>query len=368
MQKFWAVLGICLLFTSCKKTKELGAEPETPATVQTERIPRIDTVASNLQVPWGLVILPNGDLLFGERNGRISLLKKGQKEAKIIFVRTIFQSGEAGLLGMTIDPQFAVNHFIYVYESVDVNRVTRFKFENDLLSEDKVLVNLIPLAPNHDGGALKFGPDGYLYIGTGDALKPELAQDRNAYNGKILRVDRDGNVPPGNPFSTRIWSYGHRNVQGFCWTSTGVMLATEHGPSIENGWCCHDEINIIKPGLNYGWPLAIGGTEKDSLTPALVQSDFDTWAPSGCAYLDETSPWPNTMVVACLRGQKLIRFRLNASGTAIESRSDTLVSVFHRLRNIIEAQDKSLYFCSSNQGVINPPPAGDDKVYRLILK
>src|SRR5262249_2927394 len=134
-----------------------------------------------------------------------------------------------------------------------------------VLTEDQVILSGIPEASNHDGGALKFGPDGYLYVGTGDALSPSKAQDKSSLSGKILRIDRDGNAAPGNPFGNRIWSLGHRNVQGFAWTSAGTMLATEHGPSGEFGWCCHDELNLIQPGKNYGWPITYSGMEKDSL-------------------------------------------------------------------------------------------------------
>jgi glucose/arabinose dehydrogenase len=195
-----------------------------------------------------------------------------------------------------------------------------------------------------------------------------MAQDKKSLSGKILRVDRDGNIPPGNPFNSRIWSYGHRNVQGFSWTASGVMLATEHGPSIEFGWCCHDEINLIEPGKNYGWPLALAGTETDSLTPPLIQSGMDTWAPSGCTYLGKASIWPNVLLVATLRGQRLIRFYLAGDGRSFVSASDTLADTYKRLRNVVEASDGTIYFGTSNAGSNNPATDGIDKIYRITAK
>jgi glucose/arabinose dehydrogenase len=246
--------------------------------------------------------------------------------------------------------------------------VVRLKYENELLTQDQILLTGIPAANNHDGGALRFGPDGFLYLGTGDALMSNLAQDTNSLAGKILRMDRNGNPAPGNPFNNYVWTYGHRNVQGFDWNEQGKMIATEHGPTSEFGWCCHDEINLIEPGKNYGWPIAIGGTETDSLTPAIFQTGFEVFAPSGCTFIHgaEWGAWDGKFIFGALKAQRLVSFNISADGTTVSNREDTLVGTYQRLRNVVQAPDGSLLFCSSNVGVATPPPlAGDDKIYRM---
>jgi glucose/arabinose dehydrogenase len=283
-------------------------------------------------------------------------------------MRTV-EVSEGGLLGLAIDPDFENNYYVFIYETVvGFNQVVRLKMENDVLSQDQIILTGIPAANNHDGGALRFGPDGFLYLGTGDAQVPLSAQDTSSLAGKILRIDRNGNAAKGNPFNSRIWSYGHRNVQGFDWNKQGKMIATEHGPSGEYGWCCHDELNLIEPGKNYGWPIAFGGTESDSLTPAVYHTGTETLAPSGCTFIkgSEWGTWQNDLILGALRGQRLARFDISDNGTSATNRQDTLVKTFNRLRNVIQAPDGSLLFSSSNKGSIIPLPlADDDKIYRL---
>lgn len=331
----------------------------------------IEVFIKNLKIPWGMAFLPNGDFIFCQRDGQIDLLKKGESEYNLIMFR-IVKSAEGGLLGLAIDPDFVSNQFVYIYETVtSSNQLVRLRLENDLLTDETIIIPGIPSAYNHDGGALRFGPDGFLYLGTGDALQPDLAQDKNSLAGKILRVDKNGDPVPGNPFNNRVWSYGHRNVQGFDWNKQGKMISTEHGPTIEFGWCCHDEINLIEPGKNYGWPLAMGGTETDSLTPALYQTGMETWAPSGCTFIkgNEWGNWEGNFIFCCLRGQRLVRFDMNDTGDNLLARNDTLIGEFLRLRNIIQAPDGSLLFTSSNIGTTtNQPLTGDDKIYRMFFK
>jgi aldose sugar dehydrogenase len=329
----------------------------------------LSVFVKNLEVPWGMAFLPNGDFLFVERPGNINLMKKGTTDYNLIMYRTV-KASEGGLLGLVIDPDFINNNYVYVYETnTDTsNQLVRLKMTNDVLTQDKILIANVPGSFNHDGGGLRFGPDGYLYLGTGDALKPNLAQDKNSLAGKILRMDRDGNPAPGNPFGTLVWTYGHRNVQGFDWNTDGKMICTEHGPTIEFGWCCHDEINLIEPGKNYGWPLKVGGTETDSLTPPIYQTGFETIAPSGCTFIKgkQWGSWENKFILGALKGQKLIYFDISLGGTFI-SRHDTLANALGRLRNVIQGPDGSIYFSSSNVG--SPTlQVGDDKIYKLSLE
>lgn len=342
------------LLVTCKKDKPLGGKQL-----------KLDVFVKNLIIPWGMGFLPNGDFLFVQRGGNIDLLKKGAADYNLIMFRQVKVS-EGGLLGMTIDPDFNNNHYVYIYETFNdtTNRVVRLLLNNDQITQDKILLATIPASYNHDGGVLHFGPDGYLYVGTGDALKPFSAQDTLALSGKILRMDRDGNPAPGNPFNSYIWSYGHRNVQGFDWNEAGKMIETEHGPTTEFGLCCHDEINVIEPGKNYGWPLAIGGTETGTLTPAIYQTGFETIAPSGCTFIHgkEWGNWENTFILGALKAEKLCRFEIGLGGTFI-ARHDTLVNL-GRLRNVLQGPDGAIYFSSGNVGYPSQQ-TGDDKIYRL---
>ncbi|HWY37292.1 MAG TPA: PQQ-dependent sugar dehydrogenase [Bacteroidia bacterium] len=354
---FLFIAFLTVAFVTCKKDKPIT------------RHLKLEVFIKNLQIPWGMAFLPNGDFLFCERPGDINLSKKGWPDYNLIMFRQV-KASEGGLLGLVIDPDYNNNHYVYIYETVSdtVNQLVRLIMNNDQLTQDKVILGNIPASFNHDGGGLRFGPDGYLYLGTGDALKPNLAQDKNSLAGKILRMDRDGNPAPGNPFNSYVWTYGHRNVQGFDWNADGKMISTEHGPTTEFGWCCHDEINLIEPGKNYGWPLKIGGTETDSLTPPIYQTGFETIAPSGCTFIKgrEWGSWENSFILGALRGEKLIHFDISLSGQFI-ARHDTLSNVLGRLRNVIQGPDGSLYFSSSNVGSPTQQ-TGDDKIYKLYFE
>lgn len=347
------------LFSACEKD---------PAIISKPKRLKIEVFVHNLEVPWGMAFLPNGDFLFCERDGEINLKPKDSPDYNLIMFRAV-QASEGGLLGLAVDPDFESNHYIFIYETVvGQNRLVRLKFENGVLFQDAVILTGIPAANNHDGGALRFGPDGFLYLGTGEATVPSLAQDTASLAGKILRLDRNGNAAPGNPFNNRIWTYGHRNVQGFDWNAYGKMIATEHGPTIEFGWCCHDELNLIEPGKNYGWPIAMGGNESDSLTPAIYQTGNEVWAPSGCTFIKgkEWGSWEGDFIFGALKGQRLVHFDISADGTQANNRQDTLIGTYQRLRNVVQAPDGSILFSSSNVGTASPPPlTGDDKIYRL---
>lgn len=368
VKKVFKIIFFCVILFSCGACKTDSVIPE--QATSTKQI-NVTVLIKNLENPWGMAFLPNGDFLFNERSGNINLLKKGNTDHNVIMVRDV-EVSEGGLLGLAIDPDFNNNHFVYIYETITgSNQVVRLNFENNVLSQDQVIVAGIPAADNHDGGALSFGPDGYLYLGTGDATSPNLAQDKNSLAGKILRLDRNGNPPPGNPFNSPVWSYGHRNVQGFDWNKQGEMIATEHGPTGEFGWCCHDEINLIEAGKNYGWPIAIGGTESDSLVPPIYQSGLEVWAPSGCTFIEgaEWGTWENNFIFGALKGERLVRIAISPDGANVQNRQDTLIGTYQRLRNIIQAPDGSLLFSSSNKGTFFPPSlSGDDKIYKMSVE
>ncbi len=358
LRKLCAVLVLPIVFLNCDKSRKNTQNGKEPAPSPHTSV-QIEVLTKDLKYPWGMALLPNGDLLFTEREGKLHLLKKGSSSPSLLTTRQVQQNSEGGLLGLAVDPDFNNNHHIYIYETAESNRVVRFILENDQLGDEKVITDGIPKAGNHDGGVILFGPDGYLYIGTGDAQEGNLSQNKNSLAGKILRITKDGQAAPGNPFNSAIYAYGLRNVQGLCWTEKGQLYATDHGPSGEKGWCCHDELNLIKAGANYGWPEVIGDTKRDTLEHPVVHSGKATWAPSGCAYTGENGLWPGEVVVACLRGSKLARFSLNTERNNVTSQSDTLENSYGRIRNIIRGGDGSLIFCTSN---------GDDGIYLISRK
>ncbi|MEK7085097.1 MAG: PQQ-dependent sugar dehydrogenase, partial [Patescibacteria group bacterium] len=211
--------------------------------------PAVSVAAENLEIPWDIAFLPDGNMLVSERPGRLSLIYKNGKR-NVIFEGSAQHTGEGGLLGMTLHPDFKNNHFIYLYLTVlreaappspdlpagarggrNENRVERWRLENGKLTDKKLIIEKIPGAPYHDGGRIEFGPDGYLYIATGDATQGKLAQDKNSLAGKILRLKADGAIPPDNPFGNAVYSYGHRNPQGLAWDQEGRLWSTEHGRS-----------------------------------------------------------------------------------------------------------------------------------------
>jgi glucose/arabinose dehydrogenase len=238
--------------------------------------PSVDVVATGLDTPWALAFAPDGRIFVTERAGRIRIVKDGALQPEPWMTLQVAEVSEAGLLGLAIDPNFAENRYVYVaytYRSGGglANRLARLR-EDPATGKgvaDKVLIDNVPGANNHDGGRVKFGPDGKLYWTMGDAQNMASAQNRGSLNGKILRLNPDGSVPTDNPFpNSYVYSFGHRNPQGLAWQpGTGRLYETEHGPSGEKG-CCRDEVNFIEAGKNYGWPTATGSDTQPGMFPA----------------------------------------------------------------------------------------------------
>ena len=257
----------------------------------------VETVAENLTIPWSIDWLPDGTALFTERNGNLRVIQNGELLQEPLLSLGV-GAGEGGLLGVTVDPDFEQNNFIYLYYTYNElvttsNKVVRYQLTDGKITEDKVLIDGIPGASYHDGGRVQFGPDGKLYITTGEAGNPELSQDMNSLGGKILRINSDGTIPEDNPWkNSPIYTIGHRNPQGIDWDESGNLVATEHGPS---GWrgSAHDEINLIIPGANYGWPDVIGDETAEGLQNPILHTGDDTWAPSGADFYngDEIPQW-----------------------------------------------------------------------------
>lgn len=342
--------------TKLTSSSEKTIPAQTTSKPQLPDAERTTILASELEIPWALAFLPDGQILITERPGRLRLVNtKGvlQKEP-IYIVGEVKADGEGGLLGVAIDPNYRSNHLIYLYYTYDsqktLNRVVRYIFDGKIFKQDKVIVDAIPGAVFHNGGRLKFGPDGYLYITAGDSLDPSLAQNKNSLAGKILRVDTNGQPAPGNPFSNPIYSFGHRNPQGLAWDEKNNLWETEHGQSAT------DELNLIKPGQNYGWPTIRGDETQNNLISPVAHSSNSTWAPSGMAYLN------GSLYFGGLRGKTLYQAVINGNEVTIKKH---LEDQFGRIRDVVLGPDNLLYITTSNRdgrGTIQP---GDDKIIKI---
>lgn len=316
-------------------------------------------VAENLDTPWGIAFLPSGDMLVTERPGSVKLIS-GSNITTVATIPNVREISEGGLLGIALHPQFDTNKYVYLYYTYGSsrgntqNRVVRMKFENNQLTNEEVILDNIPGAPNHNGGRIKFGPDNNLYITTGDAQEPSRSQDRNNLAGKILRVTDTGQAAAGNPFGNRTYSYGHRNPQGIAWDSNGVLWESEHGPS--GGWpnCCQDEINKIESGKNYGWPDSVGDKVQSGTVGPIAQSAGDTWAPGGSAIIGDT------LYFSGLRGAALYTYPIGG-GNVTEQFKDE----FGRIREVIAGPDGMLYMTTSNNDGRGNPADNDDKIIRV---
>ncbi len=344
------LLGAFLMFRPLEsQTPKIERETKSlPQQTQT-----VSVFAENLEIPWALAFLPDGRILVTERPGRVRIVDSNGNVEPIVSI-DVRAVGEGGLHGIALDPDFSSNKYVYLYYTYSgdgnntLNRVVRYKFENEKLVEDKIIVDRIPGAPNHDGGRIKFGPDGFLYITTGDAQEPSLSQDRNSLAGKILRVTRDGDPARGNPFGTRIYSYGHRNPQGITWDNNGRLWSTEHGSSGT------DELNLIEPGKNYGWPEIRGEQTRTGVVSPVIQSGSQTWAPAGAAFFNDS------IFFAGLRGTALFEYRINEQKLVEHFKNE-----HGRLRDVVLGPDNMLYVATSNRDSRGNPDANDDRILRI---
>jgi glucose/arabinose dehydrogenase len=321
-----------------------------------------EIVAQQLDVPWAIDFAPDGRLFVTERPGTIRVWERGRllPEPVISFPPPFVSTGEGGLLGLAVDPGFTANHYLYVYHTYAeqgtlYNRVVRLRERNNRATVERVLIDRIPGGRIHNGGRLKIGPDGKLYITTGDAGVPERAQDPFSLAGKILRLNLDGSIPADNPFpGSPVFSWGHRNPQGLAWSpDTGTLYSSEHGSS------ANDEINLINPGANYGWPVIQGSQQARGMRAPLLYSGETTWAPAGMAFVTQ-GPWRGRLLVAALRGEQLLLVNLDTREV-----EGLYQGRFGRIRDVVEAKDGSLYILTSNRDGRGDPRPDDDKIIML---
>jgi glucose/arabinose dehydrogenase len=326
--------------------------------------PRVSVVAARLEVPWALAFGPDGRMFVTERPGRIRVVRDRRLEPSPVATLTVKASGEGGLMGLAVDPAFAKTGHLYACYTADksgrtINRLSVLTLRADRPPVERVLIDDIPGAGVHDGCRVKFGPDGKLYATTGDAAQSGLAQRRDALAGKILRLNADGSVPGDNPFPrSLVYSLGHRNPQGLAWDRAGGLWVAEHGPS--GLPCCHDEINLVRAGRNYGWPEVYGrGGDKRFEDPVVESGRLTTWAPSGIAIRGDE------LYVAALRGQRLLRFRIQADGS-LAVLPALFERTYGRLRDVVVGPDDALYVTTSNRDGRGGPGPEDDQILRVV--
>ena len=324
----------------------------------------IQTVATGLEVPWDLGL--DGDKLFiTERPGKLKVLENGLVKT-IATLPQVVSVGESGLTGMALHPNFSENGYIYLYYTYRnsgqiLNRVSRFILKENLLKDEKIVLDKLPGGSIHNGGRLRFGLDGKLWVLTGDAARPSSAQQINSLSGKVLRMNDDGSVPEDNPIKNNlVYSLGHRNPQGLAWHPlTEELLVTEHGET------AHDEVNIIKPNNNYGWPEIKKCFSDDPrfINPILC-SGQETYAPSGIASFG-TNIWRlrNSFVFAGLRGNLLER--IEVIDGKIGERETIIKGTYGRLRSVLIDKDGNIYVGTSNKDGRGNPVNEDDRILKI---
>ncbi len=339
-------------------TSTTGSASSTPsassgsssAAPRSQRPKVIGTIAKGLEVPWGIAFLPDATALVTERDsGRVFRIGRGKVTA-VGRVAEARASGEAGLLGVAVSPSYTTDKRVFFYATTDRdNRVLRTTFVNGRLGAMKPVLTGIPKAGNHDGGRLVFGPDGMLYVSTGEAGQPDLAQDPASLGGKILRIDQDGKPAPGNPRAdSPIWTLGHRNVQGLAFDDQGNLWASEFG---QNTW---DELNLIQKGRNYGWPIVEGKGGRQGLQDPQVQWSTDEASPSGLAFVG------GRLFLGALRGERI--WRIDVTGKRAGSDKAFFVGEFGRMRTVVTAPDGNLWVTTSNRDGRGSPAASDDRI------
>ncbi|CAM5457458.1 Glucose/arabinose dehydrogenase OS=Streptomyces griseomycini OX=66895 GN=FHS37_006999 PE=4 SV=1 [Streptomyces griseomycini] len=345
--------------TPAKSSPSERTAEETPPAEGSVKVVR--TVATGLSTPWGLAPLADGDLLVSSRDEATITRVDGRtgEKTELGEVPGVSPSGEGGLLGIALSPEYASDHMIYAYfTSASDNRIVRMLYDEqkppgEQLGAPDTILRGIPKGVVHNGGRIAFGPDRMLYVGTGESGDTGLSQDKDSLGGKILRLTPEGEPAPGNPFpDSPVYSYGHRNVQGLAWDREQRLFASEFG---QNTW---DELNAIKPGDNYGWPEAEGRSDEGGFHNPIDQWSTDEASPSGIAHA-EGSIW-----MAGLLGERLWRIPLKDTAASAEPQA-FLKGEYGRLRTVVPAGGDRLWLVTSNTDGRGEPKDGDDRILEL---
>jgi glucose/arabinose dehydrogenase/chitodextrinase len=319
----------------------------------------IKEISTDWSIPWGMTFLPDGSALVSERDKftitRVSQDGKKTPVGKIDEADTT--DGEGGLLGLAVSPKFAQDKMIFIYHTSKEgdNRVVKATLDGNKLGERQEVLTGIRKNRFHNGGRIKFGPDGFLYVTTGDAQQKNLAQDRKSLNGKILRITMDGKPAPGNPFDNEVYSMGHRNPQGLAWDSAGRLWESEFGNSEK------DELNLIEAGKNFGWPECEGECSKPGMTNPKQTWDVGDASPSGIAIVG------SDVYMAALRGQRLWKIPIN--GTNAGKARAYFVNEYGRLRTVEKLpKANALWLSTTNADGNGKKPEGSDRIFRVEIK
>ncbi len=347
MKKILFAAGVLLFIIACKKDR--NDEDLSPVDLKTK------ILVSNLNLPWELVYGPDNLIWFTEKGGKISRINPTNSEVTTLHtIADVKVQGEGGLLGMALHPNFNANPFVYVFYGYGTpykNKLVKFSYANNGLSNPQTLLDNIPASNNHNGSRLLIVGD-KLFITTGDAEDTSLPQNVSSLAGKTLRLNLDGSIPTDNPFPNNpMWSYGHRNAQGL--VSVGnKIFSSEHGPASD------DEVNIIEKGRNYGWPTVRGKCNETGETAFCNQNNVvesiiewtPTIAPSGMTYYNSNyiPQFKNSLLLALLKGQRLMQLKLNDAQTAVIETNDLFVGDFDRIRAVTQSPEGKIYICTSN--------------------
>ncbi|MFJ2133871.1 PQQ-dependent sugar dehydrogenase [Streptomyces sp. NPDC087845] len=333
----------------------------TPACATDGGVPSgIATVSTGWSIPWGTYWMPDGKTaLTTERDSfKVFKVTSGGTRTQVGTVpNAVTTDGEGGLLGVAVDPKWSTNHYVYfMHTASEGNRVARMTYDGSSLGGYTVLLQGIKKSRYHNGGRLAFGPDGYLYASTGEAQTPDLAQDKNSLNGKILRMTTDGKPAPGNPFGNYVYSYGHRNPQGLAFDRNGRLWEAEFGDSKK------DELNLIKPGKNYGWPICEGACSTTGMTDPKKTWTVSEASPSGIAIVR------NVIYMAALKGERLWRVPISGDTENLGTPTAYYVGTYGRLRTVtkVPGQDQ-LWLSTTNCDNKGNEPDGSDKLFRISI-
>jgi quinoprotein glucose dehydrogenase len=340
----------------------------------------VEVWVEDLNIPWSLVFLPNGDALVTQRRGDIVRIPKGSNQHETLHeFSDIKPIGDAGLMGMALHPDFEQEPFIYVMYTYGQgkedlkSKVVRFRYEKNTISDPEIIIDDIPAHAIHLGGRIAFGPDKMLYIGTGDLGQPFTSQDLESLASKILRITPEGEIPEDNPFrGSPVYSYGNRVVQGFAWhPETNTLFNSEHGPSgaaVEGEVRYRDEVNRVEKGKNYGWPIVVGAPGMSEYEDPILMWNEAAFPPAGMVF------YKGDLFVTSLGGQALLRVEFedqeNLKVKHTERWFSTALSegIYGRMRDVTVGPDGYLYVITSNTDGRAELRPNDDKILRLKFK